>query len=86
VGRFDRARGILASARRDAGDDVARKGVERLERAAPGGVDPLAADELTTLLGAGLRLLLLQFHRFLLRQRVQIDPINLFELAKRHPD
>ena len=81
----DRARSILAPARGDVGNRLAGERIAGLERAPAGGVDPLAADELTALRGAGLRPLLLQIHHVLLRRRVSIDPINLFELAKRHP-
>ena len=67
LGGGDRARRILAPACGDVGDRVAGERIAGLERVASGGVDPLAADELPALRGAGLRVLLLQLHRVLLR-------------------
>ena len=66
VRSLDGTGGVLAAAGCDVGDDLAGEGVERLERAAVGGVDPLAADELAAL----CRPLLLQLHRVLLRLRI----------------
>ena len=55
LGGGDRARRILAPACGDVGDRVAGERIAGLERVASGGVDPLAADELPALRGAGLR-------------------------------
>ena len=74
LGGRDRARRVLAPARGDVGDGLAGERIAGLERAPAGGIDPLAADELTALRGAGLRLLLLQIHRVLLRRRVSNRP------------